>query len=370
MTTRAERMSLRLPLLPREPLRPVLWRLLLCLAAPLAYGVSSYAAANPLWAEAYTKGYSALTGWLSRLIGLLPFSLAEISILPLAIGLVALMVHRFRRRQPLRALTGLALAAALLYASFAAGWGVAYHRLPYADTAGLTVKPRSVEALTALCETLVTETNALRATLRENADGVYAPAADGLSRLGQVQGTYDVASDAYPWLASRQGAPKPVLLSEAMSYLQISGIYIPFTFEANVNMNDFPAMLAATACHEAAHQRGWAREDEANFIAYLVCRESDDPDFQYSGQFIALIHAMNALHGADAEAFSALASQYSDGLRRDLAAHSAHWAQYEGKASEVQQKVNDAYLKVNKQQDGVRSYGRMVDLLLAEQGMD
>ena len=34
--------------------------------------------------------------------------------------------------------------------------------------------------------------------------------------------------------------------------------------------------------------------------------------------------------------------------------------------AEVAQQVNNAYLKANRQYDGVKSYGRVVDLLLAE----
>jgi hypothetical protein len=49
-----------------------------------------------------------------------------------------------------------------------------------------------------------------------------------------------------------------------------------------------------------------------------------------------------------------------------MAADSAFWKQFDGKVAEVSNKVNDTYLKVNKQEDGVKSYGRMVDLLLAQ----
>ena len=48
-----------------------------------------------------------------------------------------------------------------------------------------------------------------------------------------------------------------------------------------------------------------------------------------------------------------------------MAADSAFWNQFDGPVAEVSNQVNDAYLKANSQEDGVRSYGRMVDLLLA-----
>ena len=54
-----------------------------------------------------------------------------------------------------------------------------------------------------------------------------------------------------------------------LSYLGISGIFIPFTCEANVNATLPDWEIPFTACHELAHQRGFAREDEANYVGYL-----------------------------------------------------------------------------------------------------
>ena len=75
---------------------------------------------------------------------------------------------------------------------------------------------------------------------------------------------------------------------------------------------------------------------------------------------------MNALASSDIDTFYNLAQQYGDGVRRDLDAQREFWKQYEGKAAEIADDVNNAYLVSNNQEDGVRSYGRMVDLLLAE----
>ena len=115
-----------------------------------------------------------------------------------------------------------------------------------------------------------------------------------------------------------------------------------------------------------AHQRGFAREDEANFIAYLVCKSSDYSEFQYSGYLLAAIYSMNALYEYDPDSYKELSAKYSDGVRRDLRYDADFWKQFAGPAEKLQEKVNDTYLKSNKQSDGIHSYGRMVDLLLAE----
>ena len=112
--------------------------------------------------------------------------------------------------------------------------------------------------------------------------------------------------------------------------------------------------------------RGFMREDEANFIAYLACRESNDPQFVYSGAVLAFIHSGNALYAdGGQEEYWEIYDSLCETARRDLSRDSAFWRQFDGKVAEVSSQMNDAYLKVNRQEDGVKSYGRMVDLLLA-----
>ena len=79
---------------------------------------------------------------------------------------------------------------------------------------------------------------------------------------------------------------------------------------------------------------------------------------------LALIHTMNALYAQDSERAMTLRKTYSEGLNRDMAYYSKFWKAYEGQTNEVADQVNDTYLKASGETDGVKSYGRMVDLLL------
>jgi len=88
---------------------------------------------------------------------------------------------------------------------------------------------------------------------------------------------------------------KGVILSEVMSYLGIGGVYFPFTGEANVNIS-MPILQFLSPLARNGHQIGFAREDEANFIAYIACKNHPSPDFQYSGILSALINATNTLY--------------------------------------------------------------------------
>ena len=151
----------------------------------------------------------------------------------------------------------------------------------------------------------------------------------------------------------------------------IMGVYSPFTIEANYNQ-DMPMFnIPSTLCHELSHLKGYMREDEANFIAWLACVCSGQPQFQYSGHMLAYTYAMAALWNAgETDAYREIYSQLCRRAREDLLADDAFWESYDGAVAEVSQDLNDVYLKINSQEDGVRSYGRMVDLLLAYRRMD
>ena len=320
----------------------------------------------------YSQGiYKVWAQVSSTITGLLPVSLSELALLVLLpVGLVVSIVRWAKRRIGWQRFVSGWLAVALgAYALFYGSWGLNYSRQPYASIAGLETAPVEVDKVEELTRSLAAQANELRAQL-DAGDEAYAltcPRRDVLKKVNEV---YAAASARYPWLSGHYGAPKFALLSTPLAHLNIAGIFSPFTMEAHVNAHEADVLLAATAMHEAAHLRGFAREDEANYIAYAVCMESDDPYVRYSGTILGLIYAGNALNGSDPDAYRAVWDTYSPGVVSDLRAYSAAWAPYKGKASEVGDKMNDAYLKANNQTDGVKSYGRMVDLMIAQMRKD
>lgn len=110
------------------------------------------------------------------------------------------------------------------------------------------------------------------------------------------------------------------------------------------------------------------QEEEANFIAFLASIGSEDVHFQYSGYLLGWKYCMNALYKADYEAWEEVRGSLSERVEADLDANQKFWAKYDGKVAEVANKVNDTYLKANDQADGVKSYNKMVDLIVAKFG--
>ncbi len=316
--------------------------------------------------------YSWLGGRLACLTAWLPVSLGETLLLGLGgFGLARLARGLLMGRRPSakRLLDGgsaLLVIAGIVYLTFLVLWGFNYQRQPFAVSAGLEVRPSSLGELLTLCGALVEEANAAREGLREDAAGVMRLADGPRHALLRTEAGFGAAAQRFPFLAVGCARPKPLLTSPAFSWLGITGIYSPFTGEPNVNMTLPDPELPFAASHEVAHQRGFAREDEANYVGYLACRLHPDPAFRYSGLLSASIFTMNALAPLDRGAWEGIHARRSSGVRRDIAAL-VTWAEaHKGPIERVSRRVNDAYLRSQGQDQGVRSYGRVVDLLLAE----
>jgi hypothetical protein len=261
--------------------------------------------------------------------------------------------------------------AAIAVFAFDLLWAFNSDRAPVAALLRYDVAPAPAGDLTPLAADLLARAAALREGLPEDAAGVLRLTDGRRGALGRAGRGYEAAAVAGRLPVPRLSAPpKLVLLSPLMSYLGIGGIFIPFTCEANVNATLPDWEIPFTAAHELAHQRGFAREEEANYVGYLACRAHPDRDFRYSGTFRAALYALGALAQVDRPSYDALRGTVAAPLNRDLAALAAWHRRYESRLGEVQERVNDAYLKTQGQADGVRSYGRMVDLLLAERRLE
>ena len=186
-----------------------------------------------------------------------------------------------------------------------------------------------------------------------------------LDRLSEkILEAYDGVEARFGILKNFKSRAKPIYASEAMSHLELLGIYSP-TGEANVNV-DYPDYnLPFTVAHEFAHQRGIAREDEANFVAFLVCMQSDDPFIRYSGCLNMYVHLTNALYRTDKELYRTLLSTADERILTELRAEREHIKKYDiewiGAASNA---LNDTYLKMNGT-EGTVSYGLVVRLLVS-----
>lgn len=348
------------------------------LLLPLSFGLVQLAGSHSSLTERfYSSGlYPLLAGLFGRLTSLVPFSLAQWLIFLAPLLLLSYITYcilcsvrdRTSLRDHLSRMTGTLLCAlGCGYFLFVFLCGFNYHRESFAAYSGLHVRPSSAQELAALCEELLEKANRLREVVSEDEFGVMTLSSEHYHDTAALaQEFYLPISEDYPALGGHTVLPKPVAFSRVMSYLDITGIYVAFTFEANVNVNIPDYWIPSTMMHELAHSKGFMREDEANFISYLACSASGNPEFEYSGTVLALVHSTNALYATDKELYWQIRERYCEGLNRDMEANYLYWKQFEGPVAQVSTTVNDVYLKSNRQEQGVKSYGRMVDLLLAD----
>ena len=321
--------------------------------------------------NALASGTLPLRQALGRFCGLFPFSVAELlctlGVLAVLAWLIWTVVSVLRQKPRWRTLwqrLSLLLAAALtLYLLLCLLLGASYRADGFQERSGLTARPEAVETLaetTALFAGRLRETAAL---VTRDADGVFAvPSEEIFSASVDV---YRGAEARFPFLRLRDVPPKQALYSRLMSIFNYTGFYFPFTGEAHINTDPPGALIPATIAHEMAHQRGVASEQEANFVAVLACTESGNETYAYSGWLFGFIHLGNALYRWDPDAYWSIAAGLPETVWADLRANDTYWAQFETKAAEVSSAVYDTMLRSYGQSLGVRSYGAVVDLLLA-----
>ena len=318
--------------------------------------------------------YPIFSGIGSRLWGLLPFSAGEIFVVLVILGalagLIALTVYIKRKKGQrkkafLNGFSYAVLFASAVFCLVTLNCLSGYSRTPFSSYSGLTLTEYTAEELRGLTLSLAEKANEAAGEVDLDEDGrPIKPDNFGELAIEAMEG----AAEKYPVLKAYYPQPKGVIASDIMSSFNLAGIYFPVTVEANYNKNMPVSSQGFTACHELSHLSGFIREDEANYIAFTACRGSENAYFRYSGYLDALTYALNAYRGvASDEEYYEIVAMLKSEILNEYAYRNEYWAPFRKKVTyKVSSTVNDAYLKANNQTDGTKSYGRVVDLMLAE----
>ncbi|HEX5083775.1 MAG TPA: DUF3810 domain-containing protein [Blastocatellia bacterium] len=247
----------------------------------------------------------------------------------------------------------------LLVPIFLAFWGLNYQRTPLADTLGYERIPTHVGDLGTIGLQIVNGVNSSYDLARGSSERPNPPSRETLYNLiekgFQNEGLIGEAAKGV------FSDPKPLALSRLASWGGVTGFYIPFTGEVTYNPDIPPVELPMVIAHHKAHQRGYAREDEASFIGYMVCIHSSDPYIRYSG-YVYGLKVLDTLQKGNVDRFSDIA----DGPRADLAARAQFWerAQVPTLAA-VSRRIFSAYLGANRVSGGVKNMEEDVPLIIS-----
>ena len=310
---------------------------------------------------------------LGMVSSLFPFSLTELAAVAALPALIFLIVRFVRKMKKAESRARLAARVGK-----AAGWflsitllmymllhGLNFYRLPVSELMGLDTSPKSAEFLQAVCIDLAENASAAREKLPKDENGNVLLDGSRTDVLWKAGEGYEALQNRYPFLWGVVKRGKPVHLSHWWSYTGITGMYFPFFAEANVNVDQPVFDIPVTAAHELAHTRGFAREDECNFFACLSCFHHPSADYRYSGSLMAYVYCSNALYAYDQNLWAATREYCSEGVKNDLLQRNLYWEQFEGKVQEISDSVNNSFIQIQGDEDGVLSYDRVVELLLA-----
>ena len=315
-----------------------------------------------------------------RLMGLVPFSIGEIMLVAAVVLVVIGLVLRIpmcwwksimklgKRYYSFFAWTVLAVSVIMTL-----NCSILYHASTFSENYFEESKGEKydLEELVAVRNLVVEECEHLALLMEREADGTICFDKDMeeqavlcMQELGQ---TYERLQGFYP-------RPKPLVSSDFFSQQYMCGYYFPFSLEANYNDVMYLMNKPATMCHELAHLRGYIFEDEANFISFLACIQSEDLVFQYSGYLSVLYYLDNDFYdavGRNWELYSAQPAISEQVHQDNIFLTDEEWDRINGKAlidteivDEISDVVVDTTLKVNGVSDGMISYNRVVELLL------
>ncbi|MBE6674878.1 MAG: DUF3810 domain-containing protein [Ruminococcaceae bacterium] len=300
-----------------------------------------------------------------------PFSIAEVCLLlsPIILGFLIFLAIRYGKRgkkASIRYLMVILSFICLVFIFYVWTYSSGFHTSKIEDKMSID---RSSVTKTELYETsaiIINQLNELADHIEYDETGASVMPYSYGEMSEKICDAYDKFVEKHPVVRTYPSKIKPIILSEPMTYTHISGIYTFMTGEANVNVNYPDFVVASTAAHEMAHQRGMAREDECNFISFAVLLESDDPFLRYSAYLDVYANIVNALYSEDSKLYFELASGLDQRVVDDRQSYMQFFEKYaDSKASEVADSINDSYLQANGQTQGTKSYGMIVEIVCA-----
>ena len=238
-----------------------------------------------------------------------------------------------------------------------------YYRLPVYKSLNLDYE-YTTEELTQVTEAFIEKSNAIQETITTN-DSVKVTIPYSKKELfeGTING-YKALRDIHPIFDYQAKSIKQSIYSLPLTYMGFSGYLNPFTNEAQIDGLIPLYQYPATACHEQAHQLGYAAENETSFIGYLATINNPDIYFRYSGYVSVLRQCLNEVYRRDKVSYEILKVKINKGILLNYQESYEFSKAYENPLEPVFELFYGNFLKANNQDKGMESYSYVVALLV------
>lgn len=297
-------------------------------------------------------------GWLPISFGDIVYTLAGLYVIRW------LIINRKRiRKDTKKWVRDVFIVVSFIYLSFHLLWGMNYYRLPLHEQLNLG-STYTTEELLEVIGILTEKSNAIHSGLVTN-DSLKVNMPYTKSELLDMSTEgYESLKAIYPHLNPSPKSVKRSIYSLPLTYMGFSGYLNPFTNEAQIDglipLHKYPT----TACHEQAHQLGYAAENEANFVGYLAAIQNSDPYFQYSGYIFALKYCIVELLRRDPDQFEIAKAKINPGIFKNYDEEREFWMSYQNPLEPIFKVTFNTFLKANSQEKGIESYSYVVALLV------
>lgn len=299
-------------------------------------------------------------GLHQKLFSWVSFSVGDIFYIVLALSLFYLVINFKTKNRSTPFRKGLILLN-ILYFTYQIFWGLLYFQKPLIEK--IPKHEPNLNEAKILALKYLEKCRQTRMAVKEDRNGVFKvynqknieeeilKRQNGLPELFKLKKGKEINSF------------KPSLFSSVMSYTGIYGYYNPFTAEAQYNPNLPSSQLPFTLSHESAHQLGYAREQEASFIGYLIGINSENAELRYSTEYFVLKSLLNYIYYKDERFTNHVFNSFSHGMKRDRLYEKNFNKRHSGLLDAFFGMTNNLFLKSN-QQDGSITYSYFTDLLL------
>lgn len=310
----------------------------------------------------FEKFYDLQKNFHISVFSWIPFSFGDVLYVLLSIFLLIQIINIFRKTKRKKALFKIIICLNVAYFTYQIFWGMMYFQTPIIKKLDSQEKPTVAKAKV-LAEKYLQKAIQTRKLVNEDKNGVFIIKNKESLLKEIISQEKCIPSKISSKTVLSKISVKESLFSEVMSFTGISGYYNPFTAESQYNSNLPHSILPFTISHETSHQLGFAREQEANFVAYLMGVNSEKPDLRYSAEYFTLKSLLRHIAAEDQDFAENMIKKYSPEMKRDRSYERNFMISHQSKLEDFFGFTNDLFLKSNRQ-DGSVTYSYFVDLLL------
>lgn len=313
--------------------------------------------------------YFSLSEILRYLFGWIPFSMGDILYLfagcwviwKIIKNVILLFKKAVTKKIFFKKCLIMFLRFAFIYIIFNIFWGINYDRQGIAYQLKLSDLQYDTADLITIQRILLEKVNASKISII-NSHEVYPSKKDLIKR---AEKSYDEAEKIFPFLKYKNVSVKSSLYGTLGDYLGFTGYYNPFTGEAQINTTVPEFLQPYIATHEIAHQLGYAKENEANFVGYLAAVNSHDTLFHYSTYFDLFLYTNREVYYFDSVSSIKTMQQLAPEVKDDIRVLQKFDLGHQNLLEPAITWMYGNYLKINNQPKGIHSYNAVVGMLIA-----